>query len=226
MADITIICPHCHAASQVSEYAASPVPCPFCGRLVDKPGHCRPDDLKVKPEPVGGPLNQPPGAGAVGAVAVHAADLRESAVQRVRGPRSFRLLERILAWLVFLVATGVLIGWQYAGRRDAELLNTYYAVRWLPLGAIWVAVIIAAFADSKLQGFLCLGIPPYLLYFALNRMDSSMLRALFFAALLTLLAEYYFLPHGLTVLNLVQQQIAHWVQLGHDWIKSLGREAM
>jgi|GEM_PF-2669788 len=221
MADITITCPRCKAHSQVSEYAASPVPCPSCGQPVFKPEHRRSENLKIKPEPVGGPL---PSNADETSRPVRSADWRERQTARRARPARQRRLDIFVAGLVFVITAGVLIGWQYRGRSDPKLLELYYSVRWLAIGAIWLAVLIAAFADSRLQGFLCLGIPPYQLFFALNRLDSSVLRSLFFAALLALLAEYCFIPPDRTLLGLVQQEIVVWLQAGHNWIHSLGRE--
>ena len=186
-----------------------------------KPDHHRSEDLKFKPEPVGGLL---PGDADATIPSVQSADARDRRTARRGRSAHRRRLDIFLAVCVFVITAGVLIGWQYRGHSDPELLNLYYSVRWLAIGAIWLAVLIAAFADSMLQGLLCLGIPPYQLFFALNRLDSPVLRSLFFAALLALVTEYFYIPLHLTVLDLVQQRIGIWIQAGHNWISSIGRD--
>ena len=164
---------------------------------------------------------------AVGAIhTMRFSDLRRRQESKRKHYRRSRLMESLAAWLVFALLLGLLLGWQHAGRTDPRLLNAYLSARWLLVGATWLAVLGAAFADNKLQGLLCLFVPAYMIYFALNRLDYYLLRCLFFAVLCALAAEYYFFAPGDVLLELVQQQIQAWIQAGHRWITSLGRGAM
>jgi len=196
------------------------VACPSCGRPVPKPDRLRPAGLQIKAASAG----EPPPLITVGAIsATRFSDLRQRQETRRRQYRFSRRMEAVTAWLVFALLLGLLLGWQQASRSDPRLLQAYLTTRWLLIGATWLAVLGAAFADNKLQGLLCLFVPAYMIYFALNRMDYYLLRCLFFAALCALVAEFYFFPDQ-ALLDLVQQQIQSWIQAGHRWITSLGRE--
>jgi hypothetical protein len=60
--------------------------------------------------------------------------------------------------------------------------------------AIHLVVILVAFDDGLLQGFLCLLVPFYIVYYAFTRLESLPLRGAFLAVYVWLLAELYFLP--------------------------------
>ena len=221
MADITITCPHCGVTSKVSEYASSPVPCPACKRPVDKPIQQRSVELQIKA--VAAEVQQP--LSDVGEMHKDRyANVRERQEKRRRQSRMNRHVEAALSWLAFILVAGLLVAWQHAGRSDPRLLQAYLLVRWLAAGAIWVAVVLAAFADNKLQGILTLFVPAYIVYFALNRLDYFLLRSLFFAVLCALLVEFYLIPEN-TVLDIVSQYIASWIDCGHRWISKMGHKA-
>jgi endogenous inhibitor of DNA gyrase (YacG/DUF329 family) len=229
MADITLSCPGCGKQVTVSEYVDAATPCPQCGRPLDKNAaragsaeHGQPDkphlasmlgrDSLVDADRV--------------AVAEPAFDTtaRPPATRRKRGRdySEFQLwLHYIFSWLCFLVLLGGFLYWQREGQHDAQIMNSYKAARWWLAAGAWLAVVIPAFQESWVQGLLNLLIPPYTLYYALNRLDHFYLRAFYIAVVLMLAAEFYFLP-GHTVLHIAQDNIAQWTSGIRDQIRHAG----
>ena len=93
--------------------------------------------------------------------------------------------------------------------RQPQLAGTY---KWVRLGivpVVWIWTMVLAFREGYLPGFLCLLLPPYLLYYAFSRVESYPLRGTFFAVVLALGAEVYFMPDNA------------WALMAQDWTRRL-----
>ena len=234
MADITLVCPGCGTHVSVSEYVDAATPCPQCGRSLDKHGAqapatggieiAKPDkprlasmlgrDSLAQP----GHTEQPPPD--FDRTTPQPAQRR----QRGRNMSSLQLaMHYTFSWLFFIALLGLFIYWQWKGQGDAQILSSYKAARWWFAAGAWLAIIVAAFQDTWVQGVLCLLIPPYTIYYALNRLDHFYLRAFYFAVLLMLAAEFYFLPKQ-TVLHIAQDQFSSWTGGVRDTIRRTGHK--
>ena len=227
MADVTRHCV-CGKDVVVSESAASPDFCPQCGRRMGQnPPHADASRLKlasmqnraslvsaeVSPE-------APPSAPGVRSVpASHRREDRQAG--RFHAVLSLRL-QSLFAWVLFLVLLAVLLHWQWQGRGDARLLKSYLAARWALAVGAWLVVLLPAFMDTWVQGTLCLLVPPYAVYYALNRLPQLHFRAIFFAVLLTLAAEYYLLPDQ-TLAGLIQMHVTAWGVDIHGFVHRAAR---
>lgn len=219
MADIKRTCTKCGMAVTVSEYAEERLPCPHCGMAL---GGKAPLKLGVVPPPLAIPETRPclppPPAPAVLTVAQHRA-----ARAHGRAPAGRQLWWRgLVGWIFFAGLLAALLAWQWQGQRDAHYLQAYLTARWGLVAVAWLAVLVAAFRDTWLQGVLCLCVPPYTFYYALNRLDYFTVRALYFAVVLALAAEFYFMP-GTTLVGTVQTQINTWVVAIRELIERAGR---
>jgi hypothetical protein len=217
MADINLTCLKCGITIAVSEYANGRVPCPHCGTMLDKtpsklgvlrPQLAHPDGRSVLATPAPTKLSPAP---------------RHDSNQRARAALGPRLWLRVLlAWILFFGLLGALLAWQWKGQQDARYLQTYLNVRWWLFAAAWLAILVPAFLDSWLQGVLCLCVPPYTLYYGLDRLDYFIVRAFYFAVVFALGAEFYFLP-GITLVGIVQTEVNDWIVSVRRLIEDAGR---
>lgn len=216
MADVTLICAACGKNVKVSEFVEGPVTCPQCGQPLKKIEHT-PPPAQLRPQLASmagrASLVSPEIPPELPTAAAHPLGVpsrrRDHEAVRIRTERYLRL-HYLFAWFLFVVLLALLLAWQWQGLQNPHLLNAYLAARWWLALFAWLIVVLPAFLDSWLQGVLCLLVPPYSVYFALNRMDVFQLRAIFFAVVLALAAEYYFLPDRV-LFNIVQEQMATWV---------------
>lgn len=226
MADITLICPACAKHVTVSEYVETAVPCPQCGQMLDrntplansaKPklasmsGRSSLISAQIKPEALG-----TPSATAVQTPSAH----RKQGHDRHELRQWFHY---IFSWLLFLSLLGGLILWQWKGQTDPQLLGYYKLARWLLAAGAWLAVLIPAFQENWLQGTLNLLVPAYSVYYALNKLDQFYLRAIYFAILFMLAAEFYFMPNQ-TVFHIAQDAIGHWTEGVRNLIRNTGHK--
>lgn len=227
MADVILVCPTCAKHVTVSEYVETSVPCPQCGRLLDrntplahsgtKPKLASMDGRgslisdKIKPEEYVAPeFTQP-----------YAPKERH---ERGRVHSEFmEWLHYIFSWLLFLALTGLFLCWQWKGQSDPQLMVYYKGARWALAGGAWLAILIVAFQENWLQGTLNLLIPPYSVYFALNRVDYFYLRAFYFSVLFMLLAEFYFLPTQ-TLFHTTQDALGSWTEDIRNLIRNTGHK--
>jgi endogenous inhibitor of DNA gyrase (YacG/DUF329 family) len=228
MADITLVCPDCGKQVIVSEYVDVASPCPQCGRPLDKSSPHAAGAASAKPR-----LASMHGRDSL-VVAGHADEpapvfdqaAQQPAARRKRGRdlNTFQLwLHYVFSWLFFSALLGLCLYWQWKGLDDAQVMNSYKAARWWLAAGAWLAIVIPAFQDHWAQGVLNLLIPPYTIYYALNRLDHYYLRAFYTAVLLMLAAEFYFLP-GQTVLHIAQDNISHWTAGVRKQISTAGHK--
>ncbi|TAN35971.1 MAG: hypothetical protein EPN23_09710 [Verrucomicrobia bacterium] len=206
MADITLTCSACGATLTASEFVDGSLPCPQCGMLLEKP--LKPEALRPH---LAAPVERPALKLIRPAAALLVAQQRTQSVRtwaRVGASLELRLAA---AWTLFVALLVVLLAWQWWGLRDARFLHLYLNARWGVAALTWLAVLIPAFQDTWLQGLLCLFVPPYTVYFALNRLDYFGLRSLYFAVLVALAAEFYFLPQQ-TLVGMVQRRCTEWAE--------------
>lgn len=211
MADITLICAACGKNFKVSEYAEESVTCPQCGQPVGRNVASAEAPPRLHLASMAGraslvsPGITPDLPPAVPFAAPVSPSRSRLETRRHYGERRLWLLYSF-AWVLFFVMLGALLTWQWLALSDAYLMKLYLDSRWILAALAWLVVLLPAFGDTYLQGLLCLLIPPYAVYYALNRLDHFYLRAIFFAVALNLAAEYYFLP-GETLFSILQAQI-------------------
>jgi len=99
----------------------------------------------------------------------------------------------LLGGLIFLLLGGTLVGAQFLGQTNDAVMDVYLMARYVVLAAGCLMVIVEAFFTSQVQGFLVLLLPPYLLWYVLTGMESFWRQAIFFAVLLMLGTELYFM---------------------------------
>ena len=225
MADTSLICAACGTKVTVSEYVTDPVFCPQCGKALEKneahTDRARPKLASMQSRAsLVSPAIPPelPSAAAVTPAVPNSRRQKHREDGRVRVGRRLRL-QAFFSWILFLVLLGLLLDWQWKGQTDERLLQSYLETRWGLVAVAWLIVLVRAFLDTWIQGAFCLMIPPYVVYYALNRMDEFYLRAIFFAVFLALAAEYYFLPSQ-TLVGIVQVRLAGFADSVHHLIQN------
>jgi len=226
MADITLVCPTCAKHVTISEYVESGVACPQCGRVLDRntplasgprpklatmSGRTSLVSEKIKPEepPPPPPLALPPPS------KLRALGRKHSELQL--------FLVMALSWIVFAGLLGGLLYWEWKAQTMPQWLEYWKMARWVFAGIAWVVVLVPAFQEGWLQGTLNLLVPAYSVYYALNKLDYAVLRAIFFAVLFALGAEFYFLPND-TLFHIVQQSATRWSEGVRDLIRNTGHK--
>jgi hypothetical protein len=219
VADIALMCSDCGKQTRVSEYAAKEsLVCAFCGKplnrqKVEKDG----GQLRIRhmerstPTTLSGRDTRADEQHDAASVAT-ASQIKEvlgnvhKSRTKVKGP------SRIWSWIAFLLVGGLLIGWQYHFKSDAEMMRYYGPVRNVLGGIVWLIVIIYAFDDNVTQGVLCLLLPFYILYFALVRLESYWLRGAFTGVFVALCAELYIVPQQ-ALLIYAQNQVNLFIEV-------------
>jgi hypothetical protein len=226
MADITLVCPACAKHVTISEYVEAAVPCPECGRMLD-----RNTPLAVSQRPK---LASMSGRSSLISATIKPEQPAPSSITAVQTPSQHRQqgrdqherrqwIHNILSWVLFLGLLGGLLYWQWKGQTDPQLLGYYKSIRWVLAGGTWIAILVVAFQENWVQGTLNLLIPAYSVYYALNKLDQFYLRAVYFAVLFALGAEFYFLPKE-TVFHIAQEAIGRWIESIRDLIRNTGNK--
>lgn len=130
---------------------------------------------------------------------------KDPARTRSNKPASF-----LLGIFTFIVVAAGLVGLQYAAQDDPKLMEIYRYVRLGALALAYLVVVVNAFIDGQISGFLALLLPPYTIYYALGKLDSFWSQGLFFAVVIMLAAEMYFMRGDALIThcnNYLQQQI-------------------
>ncbi len=229
MADKDMRCPLCGAGFKISEYvSAESVPCPECRQPVSlAEGQRARSALKLKTSPSSSPPPLPPPPepkqkkSRLKKRDVHTPPTREPVATPANRPRAEeapRTPRIIWGWIVFIVVSAAWIGLQYFSVKEGDIPDHYYWARLVVLPAVLLWVLIDAFQESYLPGILCIVLPPYLLYYALSRADSYLLRGAFSACLVMVLAEMYFIPeeavitHGQAMVDSIIRGGANFIQ--------------
>lgn len=196
MADIRIVCSECGQENVFSEYSRPETRrCRKCDSPLASEQSAIKRKLRVRKMEAdgggGGDLSSsstPPEAGGKQS-ATTPKDKAESG-HKPKSPSSF-----LLGLLLFIVLGGILLGLQYYGRTDQKLGTIYSIVRLAALGLGFLLVVVDAFMEGQIPGFLALLFPPYLAYYALVRLDSFWRQGIFLAVVLMLAAEMYFMKN-------------------------------
>jgi len=194
MADIRIVCSECGQENVFSEYSRPEARrCRKCDTLLGEGASSVKTKLRVRkrdPETDAVPYLQEnkPDPKEEKRESPAAPKKKKSSKTRLKSPSSF-----LLGLLAFIVFGGLLVALQYYGRDDRKILEIYRTVRLFALGLGYLIVLIDAFMESQVSGFLALLFPPYLIYYALVRLDSFWRQGLFMAVVLMLAAEMYFM---------------------------------
>ncbi len=190
MADISLICNDCGRENVLSQYTtADSRVCSGCGNIL-QPGNSS-DNVALKLNRIkkdekislqGKPMD----------IAAPAKGFKPVEVSRpiIRLPRAPSAL---MGALIFLFLGGLMVGAQYLGQTNSEIMEIYLYARYALLGVALLLIIIEAFYENQVQGFLVLLIPVYLVWYALTRMQCFWKQAIFFVAMLMLGMELYFL---------------------------------
>ncbi len=201
MADMEIVCANCSRAFRISEFAdPAQIRCPDCGTPPADGGPRRSDadakpPLRLKkvepPPPPSDPqaeANQPPSQAELMREAF--GPNRNVSSTRRFGPERRQIL---LAWLVFAGVAAVVYSLRFgrvlSGFGVDDLLRDY---GWTLLALAWLVSLTVAFAESLMQGVICLLVPGYFLYFLLMS-DRIYLRATIFGLLPGLGADTWWL---------------------------------
>ncbi len=202
MPDVIVACQECGAERTVSEYAnINRLTCLVCRAPLEKPatlkrssglGLRRPPDPKAPPIPLTGAqqpeevtpldiLQETSGGGGLQSIDVHAGRAEES---------------KNRAWvasLVFVCVTALLVGlqWQFSALGSYQSFYLWGRIA-LAAGA-YLMVALVAFQDSAGVGSMCLFLPPYTIMYAGSSVESHVLRGVFFAVLVALCTEVYFI---------------------------------
>ncbi len=105
--------------------------------------------------------------------------------------------------------------------RDPDMLGLYNVVRGIAGGLIYLLVIVVAFEDHVWQGLLALLVPPYCIYYALIRLDAYVLRSLFLAIVVAIVAEVKFIPEHALVSH-AQDGVTSFIQTIEGMIEHAG----
>ncbi len=202
MADVTLNCKDCGNTITLSEFAtAAASVCQACGGAYEKTGlgaesedsHADKSRLRV--------LRRGPDEGVtLRGETVAPKPSFEHAPRVIPGVSSDqaqakprRSPGRSLGALVLLAAGILFIGPQAVADSYPTIHSVYLSVRLYLLMAIWIGVTVEALRESSFRGLLSLFFPPYVLLYALSRVERAWLRSLVLAAALMLGAEMHFL---------------------------------
>ena len=130
--------------------------------------------------------------------------------RRTRAPSSL-----LLGFILFLLVGGLLVGAQYcieSGTKvaDIDIPGIYSWLRILFIAVAAILVVIDAFRDGQFTGFLALLFPPYLIFYALAKMDSFWRQGLFIAVMVALGMELHFMKEDAIIThcdNFIQERI-------------------
>lgn len=195
MADIQLKCPECSRVFVVSEYiSGATASCPQCGVAVAKPTLTTAQQERKMSIKEVAPLPAMPAA--VARPGDRHADTPSSRMSgKTRGPKFTAGLAHALGWVCGLLVFGVMVYLQKRVQGDREGWWVLYKWTRVSLWAlVFLPVLYKAFRESSFSGWMGLVFPPYLAYFALERVDSFWMRSAALALLLSLGTERYLIP--------------------------------
>jgi hypothetical protein len=127
----------------------------------------------------------------------------------------------VWGWVAFLAVAGILVGMQSLAKGSPEITRNYVWVRAIAGGLIYLLIVILAYEDGLLHGFLCLFLPPYAVYYALARTEYYFLKGAFTALVVVVAAELYLLPQC-SALNSMQDALTRGIEHGEYLIQWAG----
>lgn len=194
MADITIVCPTCDTKCTLSEYAVPEnLTCRVCGAALRKPVSESAFKLRVKKDGMATRASEKPDLVLTDVTtAVQPPPSTIGDAHKVRGHKP-KHQKMVWGWLLFVVLGSLWIGAQIYVSQNPAYLSWYLWGRTGLLCVVMLIVLIVAFDDSYAQGFLCLMVPAYILYYATSRVESALLRGAFLAVVVSLGAELHFI---------------------------------
>jgi DNA-directed RNA polymerase subunit RPC12/RpoP len=204
MSDIKFSCPQCQQHIQAEQgYAGMEISCPACNARMVVPG--RPVAIPPPPPAVAGTACPSCGARlAPGAMLCTSCGYNVRTGQRLpprpvaskpaarpaAAPHGADWFRTPYPYLAMFVA-GMSVLFFFARSNEAALLP-YLGVSVLYVFTVHIVVLVCAFRASIGQGFLCLCIPIYAVYFVFKQSESSMLMAFYAVAILLELSLYAF----------------------------------
>lgn len=195
MADISLTCKSCSHVFAISEFVNKPeVECVKCGTSIEVPKAASRTKLKLKPRDTEADANSVKNSIAEGFKERKAQE--KIAATESLGDKA-KKVSSAWEWVIFLIVAGALISTMvtlYNGNGSEQMLTVYRIAMWILVPSVWIAVIASGFGQSKMTGFALILVAPYWLYFALSRIDAKLLRGFATAIILTVGAEFHFLP--------------------------------
>jgi len=190
MADITLHCAGCGRDNQFSEYTLPEhLLCAGCGNLLRTDRKSTAHELRLHRIQKGEKLSLQ----GTPVVETRIQEGREPVVVRKPALRLPSAPSALVGAVIFLLLGGTMVGAQFLGQTHPAIMDLYLVARYVVLAVGCLLVIIEAFFNSQVQGFLVLLLPPYLLWYVLTCMESFWRQAVFFAVLLMLGMEMYFM---------------------------------
>lgn len=205
MADILLTCSQCGNETMVSEHTdAKSVRCRSCDAMIMVPkrkveeSQDKPTKLKLRdrerpaaPQPTmpATELSRRKSVKDTGkvehALGAQAAEDAHQMPSLAATPKPF------LGWIVFVVVLLGAVASQYYIAQNRGYLD-YYGWGRIGFAAVGILpLIVTAWIESAFLGALCLVIPPYTIFYALNNLDTYWMRGLFFAFLFAMGSEYF-----------------------------------
>ena len=226
MPDVAVQCPECGAERVVSEYATlGSFECLVCSASLEFPEATNSSGLSVRRNL--GPASVPVNLTTPDETQVLASEEESERALKNAAPsvdvHEGRVIEASsrawLGYLGFSLVAALLIGFQWK-QNDFSQYQDYYI--WgrnvVALGSYFI-VILVAFQDTTMAGLLCLFFFPYSLIYASNSLESYLLRGVFLASLMALMAEVYFFGSQ-SALSQMGDQFTNFVDSVDGLIKS------
>ena len=206
MADILIQCIECSREYHVSEYASgTDLTCGTCGAELILPGReSNTGGLKLRPNsetqsfafhppthgipaPADGPATR--SASYAGTEIIHDHEVV------LNHPRHW------VSWIIAAITIAAFVGFQYRAGDLSQYMDHYLWSRNVFALFTYLMVVVVAFQDNLGPGALCLLVPPYMLYYTLSSIESSVLRGLFHGALVVLVVEMILIPEHSVIIG-------------------------
>ena len=210
MSDISLHCSGCGRDNLFSEYTLPEhMVCSECGNLLSTKRKSAAQELRMHRLQNGDKMSLQ----GTPVVETHAREGYEPVVVRKPALRLPSAPSALVGGAIFLLLGGAMVGAQYLGQTNAAIMDFYLVSRYVVLAVGCLLVIIEAFFNSQVQGFLVLLLPPYLLWYVLTSMESFWRQAVFFAVLLMLGMEMYFMRDQALVsyANTAANSAVEWV---------------
>ncbi len=226
MADCTLACTSCGKTTTISEFTEPDArKCPSCGAALPAISTPKTGALSLRLREEGadastkwmgksqetGRNNTRAAAPVTGGARLFAA----TGTERVRTSSSMSGL------IVFLVVGGLSVGGAWYVRDSAEWRDVYYLWRWGLLAVSALIVIVDAFREGAGHGLLCLCFPPYLVWYAMTRVESYWIQAVVGGALALLIADFFWLSNH-SIVSITSKVVEQFIDGVGDVIHRAG----
>ena len=225
MADINVTCGQCGNELTVSEYTGgSTIKCPDCDSEIEV---LVAPTSRLSLRPKEDTSTALAGDDRIEVAEASRRELFDDPTQAIahvhKMRRDIKNPKNWLTYLVFVVLAGGMIGVQHKFSADAAMMDTYATVRNVLGGAIYLLILYTAFGDGYLQGSLCLFLPPYMVYYALARIERPIVVGLVIGITAALVAEVFYMG-GASALAILQGHTDQLIRDVGGMIEDAGRK--